>query len=540
MTAWHFTVRFDGTDPRDVVLQGDIRLDGDSPGILQAYERYGDALTDHLIGDFSFALWDGRKQRLLLVRDHFARRPLFYARDDGVFHATNHLPSLLAIPGLADALDEHALADFLLFGRNLHAERTTFANIRRVPAAHRMAVTAEGQTLQRYWSIPSQDRPRRVRPADAQAEFRDVFTRAVKDRVRDQDRVVMSLSGGLDSNAVAATLAQLVKRGEVSTDVLALTTVWRTDLDDTDADHAAAAAQAYGFRHEFHVADGCEPFARWDEPHVRGLEPTDEPCSAAFFDFVHHAVAHAPVILTGEGGDPLLYNSHEYFFRLLTRLRLLRFLRDVGGWLLAYRRLPPLNLRSQFRKALGRPPRLPGYPAWIDPDLERRLNLRERWLEVLVPSGPRLHAYRNEAARILESPAWSRGFEATDPGSTGQALEWRAPYFDVRVVEFLFSLPPMPHFAEKALVREAMRGWIPETVRRRPKTPLPLDPSAKAFGRLRERWMQGIEGFAGLAGLVDRRILADRIRDSAGGADDYLVSQQAFAVGLGLWLNRRA
>ncbi|HYI12185.1 MAG TPA: asparagine synthase-related protein [Thermoanaerobaculia bacterium] len=539
MTAWSISVRFDQSDPRELLLRGDVRLDGDSPGILEGYERYGDALTEHLIGDFSFALWDGPRRRLLLVRDHFARRPLFYAQHHGALHATNDLPTLLAIPGLAGPLDEHALADFLLFGRNLHAGRTTFANIRRVPAAHHLIATTEGVSIQRYWSIPWRDQPRRIQPIEAQAEFRDVFSRAVRDRVRDRDRVVLSLSGGLDSNAVAATLAQLLKKGEVATDVRALTTVWRTEFHDTEADHAAAAAKAYGFPHEFHVADGCEPFARWDDPRVRGLEPTDEPCSAAFFDFIRHAVAHAPVILTGEGGDPLLYNSHEHFFRLLTRFRLLRFAREAGGYLLARGRLPPLNLRSQLRRALGRPPQLPEYPAWIDPELERRLGLRERWLQVLAPSGPRLHAYRNEAARILDNPAWSRGFEATDPGSTGQPLEWRSPFFDVRVVEFLFSLPPMPHFADKELVRESMRGWMPEIVRRRPKTPLPHDPSARAFGRFRERWMQGVEESTGLTGLVNRRILTDRIRESAGGANDYSASQQAFAVGLGLWLNNR-
>ncbi|HEX8253084.1 MAG TPA: asparagine synthase-related protein, partial [Thermoanaerobaculia bacterium] len=161
---------------------------------------------------------------------------------------------------------------------------------------------------------------------------------------------------------------------------------------------------------------------------------------------------------------------------------------------------------------------------------------RDRWQEVLVPAA-RLHAYRNEAARLIDSASWARAFEVTDPGASGQLLEWRSPYFDVRLVEFLFSLPPMPHFAEKDLVRESLRGSMPEEVRRRPKRALSRDPSALAFNRRRERWIEEVESAAEVACFVDRRILAKNLSEAS--RDDYRSSQQAFAVGLSIWLTRR-
>jgi asparagine synthase (glutamine-hydrolysing) len=270
---------------------------------------------------------------------------------------------------------------------------------------------------------------------------------------------------------------------------------------------------------------------------VRGWEPTDEPCTLPFFDFVRRAASHARVVLTGEGGDPLLYASHDHFFRLLTRLRWVRLLSESIGYAITRRRRPPLNLRSQLQLAFGHTPGLPPYPAWIDRDLERRLDLRARWSEVLATGGPRRHAYRHDAWRILDSPAWSRQFEASDPGTSGQPLEWLSPYLDVRVVEFLFTLPPMPYFANKDLVREAMRGWMPEAIRTRPKTPLSGDPAAIRFAGAPLPWLEAIENGGEHDRYVDRRVLCSAIRES--GTTQYQSSQQAFAVSLALWLAKR-
>jgi asparagine synthase (glutamine-hydrolysing) len=530
-------------EKESVVFTGDLRIDArpvtdatDPELALDGYLGEGDAFLEHLIGDFSFAIWDDRRRRLLLARDRFARRPLFFARFDGALLVTNNLPTLLAVPGLSRELDQRAVADFLLFGRNFDGRRTTFANIARVPAAHRMVITAAGEELQRYWTIPMSEEPRRVRPADAHAEFRDVLSRAVADRAR-ADRIVVSLSGGLDSNAVAATLAQLRARGEVTGTITALTTVWNEVIVDDEGKYASIAAKAYGFPIEFHAADACEPFEGWSDARVRGWEPTDEPCTLPFFDFVRRAAKDARVVLTGEGGDPLLYSSHDYFFRLLTRLRWVQFLRDAIGYAITRRRRPPLGLRSQLQLAFGHTPGLPNYAPWIDRDLERRLDLRGRWRDVLATGGPRRHPYRHDAWRIIDSPSWSRQFEATDAGSSGQALEWLSPYLDVRMVEFLFSLPPMPYFANKDLVREAMRGLIPEEVRTRPKTPLSRDPAAIGFARAPERWTATVDKCPELDAYLDRRILCLAIRQ--GGATDYERSQQAFAVSLALWLTNR-
>lgn len=510
-----------------VVFVGDVRID-EGGNVLDAYERHGDAVAQHLVGDFSFVIYDEARGRLLAVRDRFARRPLYYARHEGALLVTNNLPTLLLIPELARELDEHAIGDFLLFGRNLHPERTTYARISRVPAAHQCVFPSGAVT--RYWSLPEYDAPRKT--TEIHEEFRALFSRAVADRAR-ADHLVIALSGGLDSNSVAATLTRQRTHG-----ISAITTVFDDVFRDEEGEYAQLAADSYGIPIEIHRGGRCEPFERWDDPRVRGLEPTDEPCSAPFYDFLGAIARKSRVVLTGEGGDPMLYASHDYFFRMLARLQFFRFAKESLGYAITRRRRPPLNVRSQFLRALGRDPRMPRYPAWLDPDFEKRLHLRERWREVYVPRGPR-HGYRNEAWRLLDSATWARAFEVSDAGSTGFAVEWLSPWFDQRLAEFLFSIPPMPYFANKDLVREAMRGWIPDAVRLRPKTPLPTDPSARGFAASAARWASLVHDDPGteLSGYISGRILSSAI---SAFADEYGRSQQAFAVGLGIWLSRRS
>jgi asparagine synthase (glutamine-hydrolysing) len=533
------------------VIAGDIRIDGredfiaalrasgsqvetrtpDSELLLHAWSVWGEGLLERLIGDFSFAIWDGSQRKLFCARDHFARRPAFFATFDGAICITNNLPTLTSIPGLGDELDEAAIADFLLFGRNLHAERTTFARISRIPAAHYLSVTASGAVTRRYWTIPMRSEPRAIHEAAAHEEFREVMTKAVMDRSR-ADRVVISLSGGLDSNAVAGTLTRNRTEG-----VSAITTVWNELFDDEEGHYARIGAESYGIPIEYHVADRCEAFEGWEDPLVRGLEPTDEPCTKLFHGFVARAAAQGRVILTGEGGDPALYASHDHFFRLLVRFSWVRLLRESIGYAVSRRRRPPLLLRSRLLRALGRPPALPRFPGWIAPRLVSGLSLEDRWLEVYGPPREPVHPYRTEAWNLLQSPTWASSFEANDASATRRLLEWRSPYFDVRLLEFLFSLPPMPYFANKDIARESMKGWIPEEVRLRRKTPLPLDPSALQFERRVRPWVATVESADVMARFVDRRKLCDAMLAAEG--SQYYRSQQAYGVSLGLWLSNR-
>src|SRR5204863_5607337 len=149
---------------------------------------------------------------------------------------------------------------------------------------------------------------------------------------------------------------------------------------------------------------------------------------------------------------------HEHFRDLLRRMRLLTFVRDIAGFVLRHRALPPLNLRSWI---LRRPPYRPQFPPWLTPELEAKHGQRFHGQPEIAAK----HPVRPEAQRILADPNWSMLFEVWHPSRTGAAIDFVHPYFDRRVVEFLLAIPPLSRFAINHPLREAMRGRLPAGVR---------------------------------------------------------------------------
>jgi asparagine synthase (glutamine-hydrolysing) len=145
----------------------------------------------------------------------------------------------------------------------------------------------------------------------------------------------------------------------------------------------------------------------------------------------------------------------------------------------AYVAVRPFPWRGILRRAqriFGKDPTEPVFPSWIDGELAGQTNLRSRWKERLGLPVPLAHTVLPKGHASLSLPQWSSIFENADPGVTRTLVEARYPFFDLRIVSFLLSLPPFPCFFEKRILRDAMGGWIPESVRRRPKTPLAGDP----------------------------------------------------------------
>ncbi len=471
--------------------------------ILHPYHAWGERCVEHLLGDFAFAIWDSRQRRLLCARDHFGVKPFFYAVAGDSLIFSNTLNCVRQHPAISDRLNERAIGDFLLFGWIQDPAISVFADVQRLPAAHVLTWSAQGLRLSRYWKAPTDGDICYRREADYIEHFKDLLCRAVEDRLR-ANRVAIYMSGGLDSSAVAAVARKLTPGGS-GLDLRAYTTVFDELIPDEERHYTAIVGRALGIPVTFLAADCYRLYEGQDREEWNTPEPRNHPLNM-FYDVVQYRqiAAHARVALTGCGGDPAFLGSADYALNLLKSGRLGRLAVDLWRCL-AHGRLPKVGLRARLRRLLRKTWVSP-YPTWLNKDFEAKVGLRARWEEANAPV-PCEHPRRKESYGDLTSSYWPYLFELSDPGDTRYPFEMRHPFFDVRLLTYVLAIPALPWCDQKELLRCALTGLVPETIRLRPKTPLQGDPVLARICREDCGWLDQFQSCSELDRFVDRRQL---------------------------------
>jgi asparagine synthase (glutamine-hydrolysing) len=478
----------------------------DSELILHSYAAWGAECVQHLRGDFAFAIWDAPKKLLFCARDHFGVKPFYYSELRALFLFSNTLDCLRQHPDVSEELNDAAIGDFLLFGLNCDVATTTFRDIRRLPAAHTMTISSEGLRIQRYWSAPTNGHIRYDRAEDYVEHFQILLQAAVADRTR-VDRAGILLSGGLDSSTVAATARELSGRTGGTLDLRAYTVVHDYLIPDQDGRYAREVAEFLKIPLQCIPVDALRPFERWQEPETWSPEPVNDPFFAGLFDQFRAIAADCRVVLSGEGADNLMYFEMWPFVRQLTRNQeWSTLLTETPRYLWLRPSILP-GIKRRVQGLFGNDPTSPIYPRWLAPEFARRLNLKDRAKEWSELPAFRPHPILPKAHASLSLPQWSAAFEQENPGITRCPVEVRHPFLDLRIVNFLLALPPFPLFFEKKLLREAVAGRVPESIRKRPKTPLAGDPLIEHLRQSQAGWMEQVEWNAEIDSYVNKSAL---------------------------------
>lgn len=449
----------------------------DAALVLHAWAAWGDGFLDRLHGDFAFALWDGPRRRLVAARDRMGVRPLWYAEAGGHVLVSNTAGALRATGLVADALDEAALGDFLAFGQLYDPAASPWAAIRSVPPAHRLDTSDGAVSVTRYWRLPIDGEPLRLGRPEAYAEaFVSLLGTCVADRVTGPTTGIL-LSGGRDSTAVAAMAAEAAGGAALRAHTMAHDAL----LPDRERHWSGVAARALGTPQTVHAVDDVRLFEGWADAPVAAPVPLTAAIPAIDLRVYAAAAADAPVVLTGDGGDPLLAESRARLARLLGGLHLVTAAAEAWDYLRLHRRLPRPGFRTLAAEARGER-WTPAIPAWLRPEAVRRLGLEARAREIAAPP-PETHPLRPEAYERLASPFWAHWLTQYDAEATGAALEARHPLLDARLMRFVLSVPPAQWYNDKGLLRIGMRGRLPEALLARPKTPLAGNPLAVRLRR---------------------------------------------------------
>ncbi len=533
-----FTIVFNGEIYNYVELRHELRERGatfrshsDTEVILEAWRLWGEESLNRLRGMFAFALHDRDDQSVVLARDPFGKKPVFFTAiqqrgGEGLVFASE-ITGLLAHPAVACDLDPAALHDYLCW-RYVPGPNTFFRAIRKLGPGSLIHWKAGIWREMRYWTPPEARQDDHPPPADPVGEFLEIFDESVRLRMRADVPVGAFLSSGLDSSSIVATLRHLG-----IPEIRTFSVGFRGDLD-AELPAAAETARLFGTIHtpvelETDQMLGLLPKLSWH----RGA-PLSETADMPIYMMSLEAARHVKVVLSGEGSDELFAGYPKHLAEA--------HLGVLGG---AGRR-PAGVLLGAMAHAFPRRGRrfaIAGR-ALRETVFEERM---VRWFGALTPAerrgmwrGPIPEQSRSvmpfSAApdasplrRILhfDQTSWlpDNLLERMDSMTMAASIEARAPFMDVRLGEYAARLPDnwrIKGMTSKRIVREALRPRLPEAVLTRPKNGFRMPVAAWFRGPLREQFHDLLLAPDAVSRpYLDANVLRRLIDDHAGGGQDH-------------------
>ena len=491
----------------------------DTEAIIHAWESWGPECLTRLSGQFAFALWDRSRRTLFLARDHFGKKPLYYATDTaGRVVFASELAALAAVPTLPRTPDPAAVDDFFTLGY-VPDPASIFREIKKLPPAHCLLLRAGERAgagmppPRRYWRVPLAAHPAAT-PADALVLLREATERRLVADVP----LGAFLSGGIDSSAVVALAAQ---HRDTPLDTFTI----GFDGAEDETPWAEAVAARYGTRQHNARAAAIDVIdaARLMAP-VFG-EPFGDISAAPTHAVCALARRHATVALSGDGGDEVFAGYRRYRWHVLVdaaRRHIPAGLRDgaIAGLARLYPKLDraPRFLRAKhtltelsldaargfaatvtkLHTAQRRALFAPGFAAGLDGhDPTARF---AALLDQCADAAPLVQA------QFMDLHTWLPGdiLVKVDRASMANSLEVRAPFLDPALVAFGLALPTAQKLhggAGKYLLKQALAPLLPQALLHRRKQGFASSPAVlfrAGAGRLRQRLLGPVMGDSGL------------------------------------------
>jgi asparagine synthase (glutamine-hydrolysing) len=507
-----------------------FRTQSDCEVLVHLFEDKGKDLLNDLEGMFAFALIDTRRGELLLARDRFGEKPLYWAAlpRGGVAFASE-MKALLALPGVDLQLDVAAIAQFLAL-RYVPAPRTHVRGIRKLQAGETISLVRGGGLVSaRFWSpeLPANGNEGARVPSmeEAVEEVRERVRQAVRIRLRSDVPVGAFLSGGTDSTAIACSVRELMPAARFST--------FCASFDDKQLDESHFARRIATYldsdHHEVHFsATELLPLFEdlidhYDEPFADvSMFPTFAVCRAAR--------EHCKVMLSGDGGDECFAGYRQTFayyrWHPLRRTPGVNFLaeRAFGHYHSGWRGRGWLNFIRQddwqlLRAGHDRTPML----GWFLPGHREEAQSGLAELE----AGDQRHARLSYPLSSMEA-SWfgylpEQILVKVDRASMYSALECRAPFLDSDLFRFVTHLPLQYHLSGgqgKALLRKGLPEWVPPEIRWREKQGFTPPLAAWLRAELRETMENDLMEYpATLRAIVDPAPARELFIQHLAGAD---------------------
>lgn len=431
-----------------------FRTRSDTEVLLYGLCEYGTALLSRIDAMYAFALFDHDNRSMLLARDPFGEKPLYYWQGNGLFAFASELQALTVLPGFDAAIDLESIAGYLSF-QYVPGTRTIYRDVRRLPPGCYLRLSEDGHaTVCRHFAFEAEPHQGKIRSIDELAdELEEILVRSVRRKLISDVPLGAFLSGGVDSTLVAAIATKRLNRN------LMTFSIGFADTPESEHEDARAMARHLGTDHHDRI---ISPDMLALGEHVGSVldEPNGDTSCLPTFLLTQFAREHVTVALSGDGGDELFGGYGRYFSTLEDAARLERDPVGMAGWdpgnaYYSYRIL--VYADSDVTRLLGRMP-------------PENASLLRHLRSTINRSGkPLIHRLRElDAAHYMPGAVLPK----VDRMSMQNSLEVRAPLLGLEVARFASGLRPEECYAAgqgKRVLKQIAARYVPRDWLERPK-----------------------------------------------------------------------
>lgn len=462
-----FSIVFNGEIYNYIELTDELRINElrsgtDTEVLLNLFEQQADQSLDRLNGMFAFAALDREERTLTIVRDRFGIKPVYYYRDESSFYFASEIPALLCVLPHARRQDDQTIFDYLTFNRTDHTERTFFKDIKSLRHGHLIKLSPDRRPqIKRWYDVRENLGP----PLCDPAEFYDLFRSSISLRLRSDVPVGVCLSGGLDSSAIVSMLVHQFDRSDVNS--------FSAVYGPGELGDESEFIREFDSRltNMFYTRPNSESLLEDVEDFVSThAEPVPSTSPYAQYRVMQLASEHVTVTLDGQGADEQLAGYHYFFgmfFKdLLRNLRLVHLAKEMSGYAKHHRSLFGFATLGYFMLPPALQTLVSGTRNWsIDTGFFQQYR-KHTTVPNQIYGGDSLQEmmlshFESKLQHLLK---WA------DRNSMRWSVESRVPFLDHRLVERTLASSSdkmISRGTSKHILREAMRGVLPDRIRKR-------------------------------------------------------------------------
>lgn len=433
----------------------------DTEVLLHAYVQWRDGCVEHLNGIFAFAVWEKHRQRIFVARDRIGVKPFFYVYKDGVFIFASEIKALLAHPMIEPEIDMYSIAEIMLIGPGRTPGYGIFRNVEELLPATCGYIDREGLRLRQYWKLKDNEHTDTF--AQTVEKVRTLVTDSINRQLVSDVPVGTFLSGGVDSSIISSVAGRHLRSigkelHTFSVDYKENERYFKASKFQPNSDNAYIDRmnRYLGASHHQILIDTDKLvealYSAVDARDLPGMADVD----ASLLLFCKEVKKYVTVALSGECADEIFGGYPWYRDKTI---------READGF--------PWAQSTAYRES------------FLLPDIASKIDasgyIEERYRETIAETSVR-HNTEGTEKRMREMVNLNmRWFMQTlldrkDRMSMYSGIEVRVPFCDYRIAEYLYAVPwEMKNYRdqEKRLLREAVRGLLPEEVLWRKKSPYP-------------------------------------------------------------------